>query len=57
MQRASLIHEGIIEYQETVAGVGARNVHAALRRLASFAREPIRFTRRTSRRECWRPCL
>ena len=44
MQRASLIHEGIIEYQETVAGVGARNVHAALRRLASFAREPIRFT-------------
>jgi hypothetical protein len=44
MHRANVVYAGIIEYQETVAGVGACNVHAALRRLATFAREPIRFS-------------
>jgi hypothetical protein len=44
MRRADTVYEGIAEYQGKVAGVGARNVHAALRRLATFVREPIRFS-------------
>jgi hypothetical protein len=44
MQRADLVYQGIVEYQKNVAGAGASKVHAALRRMAIFVRQPIEFS-------------
>lgn len=40
MQRAQRLHEGQRAYLDQVSGPGASNVHAALERLAVFARTP-----------------
>ena len=44
MQRAEQIHEGYLDYFETVSGPDAENVHTALKDLLAFARTPVTFS-------------
>jgi hypothetical protein len=44
MQRAQQIHEGYLDYLDTVSGPGAANVRKALSDLLIFARMPITFS-------------
>lgn len=45
MARAQRIHEGQLDYLETVSGLGAGNVRRALSGLLAFAREPLTISR------------